>query len=321
MDPELATGKSPAPAGFPVLCRNLHLAKGVLGGMSSERLPEIEAVANLAMTLSQPYLADYGASRSRHDFTQRQLMSCLILRAYLRTTYRGVLAALAGNPRLRACLGMTEKLPHFTTLQKFSTRSEIGTIAQQMIARIGQAALQGSESREPAAMDSTGLDINSPSAYFETRRGKRYRHYIKLSAIVLCGSLFPLALVVDHGPSNDRVQVPELLRQAQAVGQPAQLLADAGYDAEWIHVQCRERWGVESLIVPNGQRADGRRNGRWRAQMSAEHMRERGYGRRWGIETFFSALKRTTGCALSTRTKVTQLTEAAIRVLAYVLRR
>src|SRR5215475_10781256 len=110
--------------------------------MRSERQPEIEKVANLAMQLSQPHLADYGARRSRHDFTQRQLMSCLVLRAYLRTTYRGVMDLLAGNPRLRACLGMAEKVPHFTTLQKFSGRSQIGAIAQRIIGRIGLAALQ-----------------------------------------------------------------------------------------------------------------------------------------------------------------------------------
>ena len=150
--------------------------------MSSERQPEIERVADLAMRLSQPYLTDYGANTSRKDFTQRQLLSCLVLRAYLRTTYRGVMAALAGNPGLRTCLGMSEKVPHFTTLQKFSGRSQIGAIAQRIIGRIGLAALQASQAKEPAAMDSTGLDITSPSAYFETRRGKRQRRYLKLSA-------------------------------------------------------------------------------------------------------------------------------------------
>ena len=138
---------------------------------------------------------------------------------------------------------------------------------------------------------------------------------------MLCGSLFPLAVVLDRGPSNDRVQVPQLLQQAQAVGQPKQLLADAGYDAEWIHARCREVWGVESLIMPNGQRADGTRNGRWRAQMSPEHMKARGYGQRWAVESCFSALKRTVGGALSTRLPDTQLAEAAVRVLTYVLRR
>lgn len=286
-----------------------------------ERKPEVERVAELAMRLSRPYLADYGATRSRKDFTQRQLMACLVLRAYLRTTYRGVLATLAGHASLRTALGLSEQLPHFTTLQKFSARSQVGAIAQQIIARIGKAALATDGPPQPAAMDSTGLDTSGPSAYYVSRRGARHRSYVKFSAIVLCGSLFPLAVVLDRGPSNDRVQVPQLLAQAQALGRPAQLLADAGYDAEWIHQRCREQWGVESLIVPNGQRADGQRNGRWRAQMSAEHLRERGYGRRWAVESFFSAFKRTMGSALSTRKPATQLAEAAIRVLAYVLRR
>ena len=273
------------------------------------------------MRLGQRHLADYGAVTSRHDFTQRQLLSCLILRAYLKTTYRGVLEVLAGNVRLRAVLGLAEQLPHYTTLQKFSARSQVLEITQAIIARIGAAALKNGGDQQSAAMDSTGLAATGASAYFNSRRGKRCRSYIKLSALVLCGSLFPLAIVLDRGPSNDRVQVPQLLQQAQALGQPKQLLADAGYDAEWIHAHCREVWGVESLIVPNGQRADGTRNGRWRSQMSPDHMKARGYGRRWAVETFFSALKRTVGGALSTRRPDTQLAEAAIRVLTYVLRR
>ncbi len=71
------------------------------------QLPVVEQVADLAMRLSRPHLADYGASRSRHDFTQRQLMTCLVLRAYLKTTYRGVLEWLAVSSTLRERLGMT----------------------------------------------------------------------------------------------------------------------------------------------------------------------------------------------------------------------
>ena len=57
----------------------------------------VERVAELAMRLGGKHLADYGSARSRHDFTQRQLMACLILRAYLKTTYRGVLELLYGD--------------------------------------------------------------------------------------------------------------------------------------------------------------------------------------------------------------------------------
>src|ERR1700746_1278073 len=96
----------------------------------------IEKVAALAMKLGSRHLADYGATRSRHDFTQRQLMACLILRAYLKTTYRGVLELLAISPSLRRCLGLGDKLPHYTTLQKFSARSQVLAIADAMIQSI-----------------------------------------------------------------------------------------------------------------------------------------------------------------------------------------
>src|ERR1700735_2308950 len=97
-------------------------------------LAVIEKVGELAMKLGQRHLAAYGANTSRHDFTQRQLMSCLILRAYLKTTYRGVLELLAASQSLRECLGLTDKLPHFTTLQKFSGRSQVVAIAQKIVA-------------------------------------------------------------------------------------------------------------------------------------------------------------------------------------------
>jgi len=58
----------------------------------------VERVVELAMQLGQRHLAQYGATTSRHDFTQRQLLTCLILRAYLKTTYRGVLDLLAASP-------------------------------------------------------------------------------------------------------------------------------------------------------------------------------------------------------------------------------
>jgi hypothetical protein len=283
--------------------------------------PVIEQVAKMAMQLGQRHLADYGATRSRHDFTQRQLMACLILRAYLKTTYRGVLEVLAISPALRQELGMRDKLPHFTTLQKFSVRSEVLAIAQKLVATIGQAAARQASQPTAAAMDSTGFATTTASAYFRSRKGQPCRQWVKLSVMVLCGSLLPVGLVLDLGPSNDRIQVPALLTQAQAVAQPATLYADAGYDAEWIHVQCREKWGVASVIKPNGQRADGTRNGKWRRGMSAENLRDWQYGRRWAVETFFSGLKRTMGAALSSRRPDQMLAEAAFRVLAYALRR
>jgi hypothetical protein len=283
--------------------------------------PVITQVAALAMKLGARHLADYGATRSRHDFTQRQLMACLVLRAYTRTTYRGILELLSVSPSLRQELGFADKLPHYTTLQKFSARSKVLAIADQMITTIGQAAGQDDYGKGAAAMDATGLETTTASAHFQCRRGGQRRKWVKISTIVLCGSLLPLSLVMDWGPNNDKCQAKELIAKASPTALPAKLYADAGYDAEWIHDQCRVEWGVESVIKPAVHRADGKRGGFWRSGMSEKYLKRKGYGNRWAVETFFSALKRTMGSTLTSRKPKQLLAEAAFRVLAYTLRR
>src|SRR5580692_6280622 len=193
----------------------------------------IEQVAALSMQLGSRHLADYGATTSRHDFTQRQLMACLVLRAYAKTTYRGILELLAISPSLRRELGLTDKLPHYTTLQKFSARSHVLEIADAMIGTIGKAAFRGIPEPSAAAMDATGLETTTASAHFQCRRGGERRKWIKVSTIVLCGSLLPMSLVLDWGPTNDKCQAKQLMAKAQAVAMPDTLYADAGYDAEW----------------------------------------------------------------------------------------
>src|SRR5271156_5013225 len=281
----------------------------------------IERVAALAMQLGSRHLADYGANTSRHDFTQRQLMACLILRAYTKTTYRGVLELLAVSPSLRQELGLGDKLPHYSTLAKFSSRSQVLEIADAMIRSIGQAAFRQTTEPMAAAMDAPGLETTTASAHFQCRRGGQRRKWVKISTIVLCGSLLPMSLVMDWGPTNDKCQAQDLIGKAQSVAMPDTLYADAGYDAEWIHVQCRQVWGAESVIKPAMHRADGKRNGIWRSGMSKNYLVKMEYGKRWAVETFFSGLKRTMGSMLTSRKPTQLLKEAAFRVLAYTLRR
>ncbi|HEY3856198.1 MAG TPA: transposase [Verrucomicrobiae bacterium] len=287
----------------------------------AQSVQTIERVAALAMKLGFRHLADYGANTSRHNFTQRQLMACLILRAYTKTTYRGVLELLAVSPSLRQELGLGDKLPHYSTLAKFSARSQVLEIADAMICTIGKAAFLQTDEPTAAAMDATGLETTTASAHFQCRRGGQRRKWVKISTIILCGSLLPMSLVMDWGPTNDKCQAQDLISKAQVVAMPDTLYADAGYDAEWIHVQCREQWGAESVIKPAVHRADGKRNGTWRSGMSKNYLEKMGYGRRWAVETFFSGLKRTTGSMLTSRKPNQLLKEAAFRVLAYTLRR
>ena len=287
---------------------------------------KIERVAGLAMKLGLKHLADYGSCKSRHDFTQQQLMSCLILKAYLKTTYRGVVDLLEGHAGLRRVLGLGVKLPHYTTLQKFSARQDVLAVADAMIGQIGVAALRAAGPGAAIAMDATGLETSNASAHFTSRAGGVRRKWKKISLTVVCGALLPLGLVLGEGPGNDKSQAPELLAKSFDAAEdggvlPAKLYADAGYDADWIHGVCRDVWGVQSWIKPARARADGTLGGVHRPAMTPRRLKKQGCGRRWHVESFFSGLKRMTSSALGARTESNQSKEAALRVLAYAIHR
>ena len=276
------------------------------------------------MKLGQEHLAPYGSYKSRHDFTQRQLMSCLILKAYLKTSYRGLIDVLSGHNALREILGLEERLPHYTALQKFSARPGVGAVAEAMVGRIGRAALRKEGAKATVAIDSTGLQPTGASAYYVSRTGRKCSKFVKLSLGLVCGSLLPLSMVLDWGPSYEKKQAFELLEKTfNAAGDhlPAQLLGDAGFDADWVHGVCREVWGVKSWIKPVVHRPDGSVGGWYRPLMTERALKKNGYGRRWHIESFFSGLKRFCGSTLNARIELCQRNEAIFRVLAYALHR
>src|SRR5437764_2675537 len=73
------------------------------------------AVAREALRLAKDALPAYSSKYSRRDFTQHQLFAVLALKSFLRTDYRGVVAALADFAELRGDLGPT-KVPDHSTL-------------------------------------------------------------------------------------------------------------------------------------------------------------------------------------------------------------
>src|SRR5436309_536848 len=74
-------------------------------------------VALEALAAGEAALPPYGHPCSPRKYTQPQLFACLVLKAFFRTDYRGVVAILADCADLVAALGL-RCVPHFTTLQK-----------------------------------------------------------------------------------------------------------------------------------------------------------------------------------------------------------
>ena len=107
------------------------------------------------------HLTPYGSYKSRHDFTQPQLMTCLVLRSYWKTTYRGVIEQLQVSGELRRAMGLRQ-LPNYSTLNKFAHRAGVLEVLDEMLSTLAEAAEEadGTACRE-AAMDATGLETSS----------------------------------------------------------------------------------------------------------------------------------------------------------------
>ena len=278
-------------------------------------------VARLSVKFSGRYMQPYSHTKSPHKFTQAQLMACLILRAYLKTTYRGIIEMLQTSEALQKCLGF-QRLPHYSTLKYFADRSDTLVIVDAILGEVvRQIVAQSGAVDQAVAIDSTGVESTSASAYFNTRRGRKQKRYVKLSLCVTCGTLLPASVVLSWGPCNDKAVAAPLLDKTRAVVQPKMLFADAGYDAEWVHRYCREDWQVTSWIPPAVHRQDGTVKGEYRSKMTSRRLTRNGYGKRWMVESFISGLKRTTGSMLAARKKSSLFVEAALRILAYAIRR
>lgn len=287
----------------------------------SESHNTLLTVAKLSMTLARRCMARYSHVKSPHKFTQPQLITCLVLRAYLKTTYRGVIEFLAAAGQLRQATGL-DRLPHYSTLKKFADRPGVTEVIDAMLGQIAAAACPKEEAAAAeVAIDSTGIETTSASAHYQSRSGRTRKQYVKLSLAVICGALLPAGLIVDWGPTNDKVEARALLDKTREHIQPATLFADAGYDAEWMHEYCRDGWGVTSWIKPVKHRSDGTLGGKHRSKMTKRRLKRHGYGRRWHVESFISGLKRTTGSTLTARKPTALFIEAALRVLAYACRR
>lgn len=281
---------------------------------------QLVRVAQLALRAGRRHLADYACRKSRKDFTQPQLLACLVLKAVARTDYRGVCELLRVSPALREAIGL-RKVPHWTTLQKFMARPEIPLIVDAALGAVLEL-LELTDTPVEAAADSTGLQNGVASLHFASKRWKNgpglVQQCVKVSVVVLCGVLLPAALVVDLGSSADMKQMPALMAQLGDRVRVSALYADAGYDAEWVHEVCREEWGAASYIPPVVRTADGSIKTKYRSLMRELPS---AFGRRWHVESFFSGLKRTMLSTLSSRKPNTLIAEASIKVLAYAIRR
>jgi hypothetical protein len=273
-------------------------------------------------------LPTYRHKFSPKKFTQPQLMACLVLKEFLRLDYRGLAAHLADHPDLWHLIGL-KAVPHYTTFQKAASRLLAALPGRKMFdAVLGRAREARVLKRRVrlAAVDGTGMESRHTSRYYVKRRAgggdadpvRTYAHFPKVVFVVDCLSHLILAAEPGRGPGSDLVQFGRALSQAVRRARIDTLLADADFDAEWVHQAVRSH-GIRTIIpATRGRPSDKPPAGRWRRRMKQQFGRLKArYGQRWQVETVNSMIKRRLGSALRARNHWSQCREIILRSITH----
>ena len=277
-----------------------------------------------AFQVAQQSLKPYSHKHSPKKFTQYQLFAVLVLKSFLKTDYRGIAKHLSDCPNLAAAIQL-RKIPHFTTLQKASQRLLKATPVKSLLDETVRRQM-GRRVRVPtAAVDSTGLECGSASAYFVKRRrivggpwkSLIYHRYPKLAVVSDVDNHFILAYAAFRGPKTDVQEFKPLVTQALARIRMSTVLADAGYDSESNHAFARDEHNIRSVIpARRGKATHKPATGRYRRQMQVRFNRN-AYRRRAQVETVVSMIKRRQGSYVRGRSYHSQCRDLRLMVLTH----
>jgi hypothetical protein len=283
-----------------------------------------QAVVKTALATARRALPPYSHACSPRKFTQHQLFACLVLKNFLKADYRGVVAHLEDHPTLLALLEL-KYAPHFTTLQKASRRLLASKPAKRLLERTIRQRYGRRRRVRSAAVDSTGLECSSASAYFVKRRKRAnqpwktvvYHRYPKLGVVSDNDRHFIVAMRVGSGPRPDVDEFAPLARDARRMTRLARMTADAGYDSEGNHRLAREQLGIRTIIPPKHGRPTTRpASGHYRRLMQTRFDRD-AYRERVQVETVMSMIKRRQGSHVHGRTYPSQCRDLRLMVLTH----
>ena len=165
------------------------------------------------------------------------------------------------------------------------------------------------------AIDGSGISRPLPSPYYYWRIDKPYPVEIplKLSIAVDTRTKKIVSLRLRAKKSHDIKDAKYLIKQLPS--KPNKLVADKGYDAEWLHNYCRDR-GIKAVIpIRNyGKPRVGVTRLRYTSMKS---FRKQTYHRREMVESVFGAFKRKFGASVSCLSAQTRRAEVYCRAIAH----
>ena len=251
--------------------------------------------------------------KSNHVFSLWQHIVLLTVRQYEGKSYRMFVEWLVEAYYLRMFLQLSH-IPHYTTLQKFSSRIN-GTLLDKIISSF--ILLVGNLRKIFTGIDSTGFKITHASEYHIQRTGTR-RKYAKLSIGADVLQQIICRIKIRRSPTrHDNIDFRPIITKTSDILPLSVVTADKGYDSEENHVLVRELLHGFSTIPTRFEHVSvWKTHGIYRKQMKRGYSKLL-YGQRNKNETIVSVIKRLFGEHITSRLIRTQNRELSFRCIAY----
>ena len=282
----------------------------------------MRAVDQIAKGAGRLGLPRYSSKRSKHVYTQHQLLVLVALRQMLSRSYRDLVDVVSlMTPLLRRLRLRT--MPHFTTLHKFSLRLETHTL-DGLLFTLASSIVDG---RIDAVVDSTGMQSGSASYYYirtmslrrdsEGTELRAVRQHIKLTLVVDSRTLMIVSMLTTPGPGADADKLRPALEKAVEHGaRIGTVIGDKGYDSESNRRFVVHELGAEAHIPLRTVKRTAENSQGFYRRRQLRVFDEARYRRRALVETVNSMLKRLSA-VVRTRSERGQYAELALRAVAH----
>jgi hypothetical protein len=209
------------------------------------------------------------------------------------------------------------KIPHYTTLQKFTDRINfmmLGKIISSFILFTGTRHIF-------TGIDATGFKITHASEYY-TSRVKLRKKYAKLSIGADVIKQIICKIKIRRDPAkHDNIDFKPIVTRIAKIKPLSVVVADKGYDSEDNHILVREKLNGYSVIPSRYENVPiWKTRGRYRKEMKRGYNKIL-YNQRNKDETIVSVIKRLFGEHITSRLIRMQNRELTFRCIAYNIHR
>lgn len=265
----------------------------------------------MAKFVTRQTLPMYTHPKSPHIYCVPQLISCVLLKIYMKNiSFRDLEELLLSSGDMCRVLGL-RTVPDYSTFNRAYNRVS-GNQIQKLLEKTLEVIGIGMSSSILFACDSTGFKEDSASFYYALRSGKKRKEWIKVFYLLDIGTQLCVSQVVCRGPSCDAPYLRHV--ENKSIVRPFIEVMDRGFDGNGNF-----HFGLPIRIIPPIRRGGSIKSwSRILAYMVYMVSKLMGiYGKRWICETMNSVIKRKFGDSIRERKEKNKKKIVSLMAIAY----